>query len=261
MRKPILFSAWSVNANREGRKNQTRRIIEKALSMFNGEVDEVAHTVCRAREPGWIAWFGKGGSVRPGLTVEECTKEIYAKGFNAPYEVGDEIWSREAWRTGKNLDKYNATQIAEMAKDCGYHKEGSLNPCCPIWYEADGQFRPWGDQDVTDFGEPGRYRHARFMPEWASRDSYIVTGVKAERLFDISEEDGWDEGIPRVNCLDCDAHIGVHQAGKFHDEDPRNDYFDLFESINGKAIMARNPQVFAYTYDNWAYNEKHRKVA
>jgi hypothetical protein len=123
-------------------------------------------------------------------------------------KAGDHLWVRENWRTGASLDKYNATQIRQMASEAGYR--GGVY--APIWYEADGAFRRWGDSDEKDFGGKGRLRIGRFMPRWASRLVREVTeDARKERLWDITEEEARLEGLQNFPNSTGD-HWGVWEA-------------------------------------------------
>src|SRR6185437_13438570 len=89
---------------------------------------------------------------------------------NCPHgEAGDRLWVREAWRTDKGYDAYSPAQIDSgaslfmLADNCAHR----INTSGPV--------------------EWGRYRHARFMPRWASRILLEITEIRVERLQDISE--------------------------------------------------------------------------
>ncbi len=67
------------------------------------------------------------------------------------------------------------------------------------------------------------------MPRWASRITLEVTGVRVERLKDISEEDAMAEGWPR-------------------DSFPRPWFVHLWESINGAGSWDANPWVWVVEF-------------
>ena len=60
---------------------------------------------------------------------------------------------------------------------------------------------------MFDSSEPGdidwTWRSPRFMPQSAARIFLKVTGLRVERLNDISEEDARREGITDGGCLNC----------------------------------------------------------
>lgn len=134
--------------------------------------------------------------------------------------AGDRLWVREAWRT--TGDGGRADDMPP--RDLQPHR---------VWYEADG-VAP-ADECV------GKYRPGMFMPHWASRLTLEVTGVRVERLQDVSEADAIAEGVespdaereerdwsicpqcggtrlydsfgpnlgvmPDTDCLQCDTHV------------------------------------------------------
>jgi len=95
------------------------------------------------------------------------------------------------------------------------------------------------------------------MPRWASRITLEVTGVRVERLQDISEEDALAEGLHRIEIgsgyLDRYAATAaswqeaVEQQVTTY-EDPRNAFRDLWESINGASSWNASPWVWVVEF-------------
>jgi hypothetical protein len=148
---------------------------------------------------------------------------------SAPYgQAGDRIWVREAWRT---LAEYD-----DRPKRAGVPvPEGSL-----VWYDAnptpDGE--PWtgssGHDGRGNWYTLGRYRHARFMPRWASRITLDVVSVRVERLHDIDEADAVREGC------EAEPHYGSSVCAR----GARSAYVALWNDINGSDSLAANPLVW-----------------
>lgn len=171
----------------------------------------------------------------PKRSIEPMTDEC-------PYGLeGSRLWVREAWRTLDELDGHSGSRIAEMCQDAGYRR-----PWAPIQYEADNHRRNWqhvGTPPHTEPPKPGRYRHARFMPRWASRITLEITAVRVERLQDISEADAISEGIERQgddwrnygNPFDCCLR-------------PRTSYATLWAAIHGRGSWDANPWVWVIQF-------------
>lgn len=206
---PILFSGPMIRAILEGRKTQTRRILDPQPSrahalQFDALVDRQ------------VIFRNKAQGIRQDFAIR--------------YAVGDLLWVREAWRA-----------------DCAYDhlKPRDLDKRVAIWRKSDGS--------VSGAGVPGRLRPGMFLPRWASRITLRVTGVKVERLQDISEADAIAEGImPHVrggwhwhkhNPADCDDwHQFGFQTAAFA-------FKDLWERINGPGLWDANPWVAAYSFE------------
>lgn len=112
------------------------------------------------------------GSKRPWCSVEDMLAHCP---YGAP---GDQLWLREAWKTCAPYDAYSPAQIDSAAA---------------VQWLADGAKRLNGPE------EWGRYRHAHFMPRWASRITLEITDVRVERLAAISEEDADAEGVEEMD--------------------------------------------------------------
>lgn len=124
-----------------------------------------------------------------------------------PYGLpGDRLWVRETW-------------AKPDMRSAGFP---------PYVYAAE-----WPDADRPKH----RWRPSIHMPRAASRITLEVTGVRVERLQDISEADAAAEGIQEVV-----------DAGVNHDGTPRDAYRALWASINGPGSWDANPWVWVVEF-------------
>lgn len=214
MERPILFSGPMVRAILAGQKTQTRRAVK--LRGHDGLQEDHAPWLYR-QHPG--KWLWQHAIDKDRVIIEACP-------YGAP---GDRLWVREAWRLPLSLDKENAKTISEKALAAGYEA-----PWAPVQYEADLARANW---DLST--SVGRYRHARYMPRWASRITLEITNVRAERLHEISEEDACAEGTrePSVAVL-----IGGGDVTE------RRVFARLWAKINGPESWDANPMVWVVMF-------------
>jgi hypothetical protein len=230
--RQIPFSGEMVRAILDGRKTQTRRVVRLPHNNPLG-----------AWEPMTLGG-PNGGRTKDGHTIpfqggiwHTRTGDCLMSPHGQP---GDRLWVREAWRTTSNFDEHSGSRIAEMCLDAGYKK-----PWAPIQYEADGHRVNWEHTSTPPHDDepiPGRYRHGRFMPRWASRVTLEVTGVRVERLDDISESDARAEGVTIEDC-----HMNRYCAGEHRPPSIRT-FRDLWESINGDGSWNENPWVWVVEF-------------
>ncbi|WP_238874203.1 hypothetical protein [Achromobacter xylosoxidans] len=214
--RPVLFNGAMVQAMLAGTKTLTRRVVKP-----------------------WV----------PALGVDAVPADIsYLPDFTCyraacPYgQPGDHLWVREAWRSTADLDKHSGSQIADLCLDAGYNV-----PWAPIQYEADGARRDWRHTSTPPHDgppQPGRYRHGRFMPRWACRLVLEITGVRVERLQDISEADAQGEGCAPA-WLDADDNQTVHAHRQ---PTYRQGFARLWREINGPSSWDANPWVWVVEF-------------
>lgn len=225
-----------VRAILEGRKTQTRRIVKPVgndegfviIDYGNGgwpyrsdDGDSTTHTVKR------------GGKLYHDETPHAC-----------PYgQPGDRLWVRETWRyTASSLEEsraitedissgiavdWRATYIDNCMKLLGFSREEA---------EMADDFETW--------------RPSIHMPRWASRILLEVTGVRVERLQDISEADAKAEGADCLITANCsDQSRALLDLPLMEDRTPyRNGYALLWETINGPGSWDANPWVWVIEF-------------
>lgn len=131
------------------------------------------------------------------------------------YMVGDRLWVREAW-------------------DCPTPQIKSLGD---VFYKADGIFG-------------GKYRPSIHMPRWASRLTLIVTGVKVERLRDISDADAQKEGIYERHAIGDDPTHDTWQwpGAPWRYSTAHEAFAALWTEIHGPGAWDANPWVAAISF-------------
>jgi hypothetical protein len=149
-------------------------------------------------------------------------------GILCPYgQPGDRLWVRETF--------------ADLRGTGIEHRPNPSGPIKRYAFAADHPPGSHGDEARKEFGV--KWKPSIHMPRAASRITLEITGVRVERLQDISEADAIAEGVG----LNASA-IGVPTTG----ESPRPMaialYQDLWESINGPDSWAANPWVWVVEF-------------
>lgn len=85
------------------------------------------------------------------------------------------------------------------------------------------------------------------MPRVASRITLEITGIRVERLQDISEDDALAEGITTKGVLDDIAFCNP-KAPIIDHPTARNAFIALWQSINGAESWAANPWVWVVEF-------------
>lgn len=240
--RPILFSAPMVKAILGGQKTVTRRVVKPqppawathylgAQGTYSGVAEPrhywanhpTAEDAFKADQDFYI-WPGHDKS-----DDEPSDEDIYgAGGFESPWgseknciKPAAHLWVREAWRAPSSCDHLPPRELSGG----------------PVWYEADASV-----SGLRGLVHQGRLRPGMFMPRWASRITLEVTGVRVERLQDISEADAMAEGAPSADLAsgrECIfPHQGTHRWG----------FWLLWESINGPGSWDANPWVWAVSF-------------
>lgn len=237
--RPILFSAPMVRALLDGTKTQTRRVVKGlADKMWIEATAAGGFAVCYDSEP----TCGNG--------VWEVTEHSHP--IACPYgQPGDRLWVREAFRFLDSFDSDSPSRVGERCIDAGYSK-----PWAPLQFEANGAQRDWMTVGTPTYPpQPptaGKLRPGIHMPRWASRIDLEVTGVRVERLQDISEADAIAEGID-MESDHASLCLNIAATASYPNDLPRGSaavavYKALWEQINGASSWEANPWVWCVEF-------------
>ena len=232
--RPIIFSGAMVKAIREGRKTQTRRLVRWPRA---------AHL--HGREPLPERSFADNsfnGDLRSdyfhaAYTGGDLGEDVCSTRIDCPYGVvGDRLWVRETWYDDNALRKL---------------EPAPAEPDEFIEYRASHDCRSWeAGCPCNDEQSRSAWRPSIYMPRWASRITLELTGVRAERLQDISEEDAESEGVTPLTPIGADQPILDSPRRRTHGTHPHVlAYAVLWDEINGdRAPWVSKPWVWVVEF-------------
>jgi hypothetical protein len=93
------------------------------------------------------------------------------------------------------------------------------------------------------------WKNKLFMPAKFARYFIEITGVRVERLQDISDEDCIKEGIVKVDSLSTWKSYALPESPDYAEfYTPQQAYADLIDSISGNGTWESNPFVWVYDF-------------
>ncbi|UBN55273.1 hypothetical protein [Pantoea agglomerans] len=217
----MIFNAEMVRAVLDGRKTQTRR----ALKLFQNAVSFTPEWDIDCQEI-FVAMGKKDHTeMNPVLGAIRCP-------FGA---VGDRLWVRETWQA-----------IHDSLDEFGNVDERTWIPSIPkssdsYWHAVYAE--EFGVSNRVDRGFP--WRPAIHMPRWASRITLEITGVRVERLNDISENDARAEGVQPLR-----GGYWRHYQPEWtqHQLSARGSFATLWKSIYGEESWQASPWVWVIEF-------------
>ncbi len=211
---PILFRGPMATAILEGRKTQTRRVIKPQPP---SDIEKLHGNEFRTRAPYKCYDSERGLEIGFGFQDDDDTF------YRCPYgTVGDRLWVREKWAVSVAYDSYSRDLTPHVGT---------------IQYAAGGGRLNGQNIATTCFntdGERGKWRPSIHMPRWASRITLEITGVRVERLNEISEGDAIAEGSQCAGVPSSLTNVGA--------------FAKLWESINGEGSWSVNPWVWVVEF-------------
>ncbi len=182
--------------------------------------DHYSWTVCYKTDDGGWLWSN--------CDLTKSNEEDSAKvpGKKCPYgKPGDRLWMKETW-----------TSI------------GGETSSILVIYRADNPKR---------FDSDGPWKSPIFMPRKFSRITLEITGVRVERLQEITDDDIAAEGIEIIKHIPGEfglanpcatGTVDLPSGGRIHST-ARSCFAELWDSINrGKFPWASDPWVFVISF-------------
>jgi hypothetical protein len=204
-----------------GRKTQTRRVLKPRPYVFPHPHD--GHRC-------WNATGSVGGRI--------CISDRGLLDLHHKPRPDDLLWVRETWTYINHQTSSRGLEVC-----IAYNADGERLPNRPSIVVGD----EWRDKvDAWPFRP--RKHPSIHMPRWASRITLKVTGVKVERLRDISESDAVAEGIEwKDGCWATYNNDGTMRCGG--SPSPIEAYRCLWTNINGTGSWESNPWVAAISFE------------
>lgn len=222
--RPILFKTEMVRAILDGSKTQTRRL--------NG-FDKINKNPNDYEFLGYIK--GANNYFAARFRSAGIENQVYVK---SPYgDAGNQLWVKETWRTWHSLD---------------HVKPSNLENGVIVDYAAGGN--SVGAGIVCDVSK--KWRSPLFMQKRFSRIQLEITGIRVERLDEISKADAIAEGAKFINFgkdkwgnqLDGWRADKIPERAEECLSSAKWAYVHLWESINGKGSWATNPYVWVIEF-------------
>lgn len=214
--KPILFSTELIPHILRNRKTQTRRVIKPQLIEPVGVTG--AYFDARNGGPQWN-WRTKDNHQYPDQIIK------------CPYgKVGDRLWVRETWAVHVSSDKIPPKNLGG-------------NPM--LWFKADR---------MPAQNSKGKWRPSIFMPRWASRIQLLITGIRAERIQDMSFKDWQRDFMPTE--LEVDKSRETFVGAEFQ----RDCIKKLWDKINSRRGFPFDLNPWVWVVDFEIYNIHHGEV-
>jgi hypothetical protein len=222
--RPIIFNVDMVRAVLDGRKTQTRRIMRVQPDSAGFESRFIIDSTKRSE-------IGKWCWAEPGVFVNPRRSALFPCPFG---EIGDRLWVRETWMA-------DAPRDGTWGDVEFYGCKGSPLSMIPERYRTPEHCihrAGWVGHEMVG------WTPSIHMPRWASRITLEITGVRVERLWDISEDDAKAEGCKFVPLrfktgtreVEEMGHTAIFQFGT------------LWESIYGDENWQANPWVWVIEF-------------
>lgn len=249
--RPILFSGPMVRALLAGRKTQTRRVVKLRPREVNPTLDVqgvpiVAHSWAMAPDGTWHIFCDRnnhGDQARYDSLIRRRYGDGPSGGFPCPYgRVGDRRYVKEsAW-----IAPAGFADIPSDNTHVDHEGRGRM-----VAYAADDR---WGETARCCDDFKIKLTPSIHLPRWASRITLEITGVRVERLQEITEADAIAEGLDSHPCfarpgkmLYRDYALRAYDPFEWY-ASPVRSYQSLWESINGPGSWERNDWVWVIEF-------------
>lgn len=222
--RPMIFNGEMVRAILDGRKTQTRRMLTPRHLEMIGKAAQVGE--CYPLESG----------------QQHANSQSYYREWCPFGVVGDRIWVRETWadvnHEGCPAVAYRAdSEVRDLNEEDGDEQDPNLEK---YW------FANWYPDLIS--GTEGKWTPSIHMPRWASRITLEITGVRVERLQNISNEDVDAEGFAGDYPTSALPSLFPGEPSDWSHLSMRDCYGVLWKSIYGEESWKANPWVWVIDF-------------
>jgi len=220
--RPIIMSAESVRAILDGRKTQTRRVIKDPKAPWR--------MTDRPYKMAWFSWYEGISEKYPDCHQFYQSQDGLIGYVRCPYgAVGDRLYVRETWKS--SFSEYQETG------------QGHGGPDDPCWgYKATMTYSC--GKPIPDY--PIAWKSPIYMPKIAARIWLEITGIRAERLQEITSGDCHAEGIV-PDMVDTGA---AEPWGEWiEEEDYISPFINLWDNLNAKRGYSWNSNPFVWVIE------------
>ena len=244
--KPILFNTEMVMAILDGRKTATRRLV-KNKDIINNWDCEADGTL--------IAY------------IDRATGNSYPPTFPCPYHPGDILYVRETWGWNYCYDCGMTDGGLDIVDLNDGHIESDPFRCYDetaerVFFEKENEYGCYCYKASAEAGEipdgDGRWHPSIHMPKEAARLFLRVTGVRVERLQQISNQDIIREGVnPRWTNGGC--HCTAYQSGCLDEPCPNRDAYEWschvtsFSELWDSTIPKKDLDRYGWDANPWVW--------
>ena len=214
---PTAFSRAMILGLRAGRKTETRRMMQPQPASGN-----------------YVTAFAKvADSNLVTLWKEVDRHHEFVRSVKYPYgKSGDSRWIQEEHQ----LVEIGPLRKGRRVVTCQYLADNVTAERELTVFETDKL-----DSRRTD---PKRPMPGRFMYQSLSRSAITLTGVRPERLQQLTEQDAYAEGVDH----DGEGVVWIPGTDLPQGLDPRQVYFGLWDSLHPKEPAATDPYVWRLVF-------------
>lgn len=234
--KPIIFSTEMVKAIMDGRKTQTRRVVNLELGLADTDRNDTSY-----------------------LKIPDIYGDYWDAKDLCRYQPGDVLWVRETWRIGawnEDMSTITVDYKADGFASSEWLFVDDEEAFERYWIQSTEDAMKAGMQTDVDGryhwkpGEsPTRWRPSIHMPRVVARLFLEVTDVQVERVQDITEEGALREGMTRHlrTKLGYAAEESEETFNYFQARDTFRLYWDYLNNKRGYGWDA-NPYVWVISF-------------
>lgn len=242
--RPMLMSGPMVRAILAGTKTQTRRIAPiRDLNIIKHPGDMVTWSVSFLKAVKGVLSSHSGGKFN-----DLQASSIIASQFNPYGQPGDRLWVRETFAIEHSVEPDQPLPHSD-GRPIKRRPDDDHEGAHPLWMQAHYRATDPAPELVYEDGPAGgredeigvRWTPSIHMPRWASRITLEITGVRVERLQDISADDAKAEGC----ALECISPTGDDSGSAIHGP---GGFRALWSSINGAESWGQNPWVWVIQF-------------